>query len=141
MKVSFDFDGCLGEKHIQDLAKLLILSGADVWCMTSRFDDNIYDENGVFQGYNGGRNQILRDVCSKVGIPLHKIIYTNGAFKVNEYARGSFDLHFDDMFDEVEMIQRSGGKALLVDFSVYDLKTSLDSVEDIEVYFESSWKD
>jgi hypothetical protein len=141
MKISFDFDGCLGEKHIQMLAKLLIAAGADVWCITSRFDDNIYDENGAFQGYRGGQNQVVRDVCSNVGIPHHKIIYTNGAFKVNEYAKGSFDLHFDDMFDEVEAIQRNGGKALLVDFSVYDLKQALDSVDDVEVYFEKMWKD
>lgn len=140
MKISFDFDGCLGEKHMQMLAQLLIMAGADVWVITSRHDDNLYDENGAFQGYRG-TNIDVRNVCSKVGIPHHKIIYTNGAFKVNEYAKGSFDMHFDDMFDEVEAIQRNGGKALLVDFSVYDLKQALDSVDDVEVYFEKIWKD
>jgi len=138
-KISFDFDGCLGELHIQTLAKLLIIAGADVWVLTSRNHDTIFDQNGAPQG-NRGVNEDVRNVCKTVGIPEYKIIYTNGDFKVDEYAKGSFDMHFDDMFDEVEMITRNGGKALLVDFNVYDLKDALDSIKDVEVYFEKHWK-
>lgn len=47
-----------------------------------------------------------------------------------------FDLHFDDMFDEVELIRRHGGNALLVDFSIYDIAQAIQSVNDVEVYFK-----
>lgn len=139
-KISFDFDGCLGEDHIQMIAMLLVSAGADVWVITSRTNDAIIDENGAILG-NRGVNDVVRNVCSRVGIPLNKIIYTNGDFKVNEYAKGNFDLHFDDQFDEVELIRRNGGNALLVDFSIYDIKQAIESVKDVEVYFKRHWED
>ena len=39
MKVSFDFDGTLSRKDVQEYAKSLVNSGLEVWIVTSRFDD------------------------------------------------------------------------------------------------------
>ena len=39
MKVSFDFDGTLSRKDVQNFAKSLVNTGYDVWIVTSRFDD------------------------------------------------------------------------------------------------------
>ncbi len=135
MKISFDYDMTLSEPHIRELAKLLIKAGADVWVLTSRQDDYIRDENGAILG-TSSQNSDLYQVIKYLEIPKNKVIYTNGAFKQGEYARGGFDLHFDDMWDEVEMINRNGGKALLVDMQLYDM-LHLINCNDIEkTYFD-----
>jgi hypothetical protein len=113
LKISFDFDCTLGETHIQELVKLLIAVGTDVWVLTSRQDDKEIGHCGF--------NMDLYRICDKLGIPKHKVIYTNGALKWGEYCRMGFDMHFDDMWDEVEEINKNGGKAFLVDMRIKDV--------------------
>jgi hypothetical protein len=134
MKISIDFDMTLGETYIQQLAKLLILGGADVWVLTGRIDDQIKCENKII-GYHGF-NKDLRGVCDKVGIPYEKIIYTDGIFKYKKFFEHKFDLHFDDDFKEVEMINRNGGKAMLVDLHLGDIAYEIHNVTDLNKYLD-----
>jgi len=40
MKVSFDFDGTLEQKEVQEYAKQLLEEGIEVWVVTTRWDEN-----------------------------------------------------------------------------------------------------
>lgn len=118
LKISFDFDGTLSVPMIQNLAKILIASGADVWIVTARFDNTFYSGNTKFVV---NINSDVRYIADIVGIPHNKIIFTNGSLKRNTYFDEGFDIHFDDMWDEVEEINKCGGNAMLVDFSAPDI--------------------
>ena len=129
-----DFDCTLGETYIQQLTKLLILGGADIWVLTSRTDDYIRFEGKII-GYQGF-NKDLYGVCQRLGIPKEKILYTNGSYKYELFLEHKFDLHFDDDFKEVEMINRNGGKSMLVDFHLGDLAYEIHNVKDLNKYLE-----
>ena len=105
MKISFDYDGTLSRPDVQLIAKSLIDSGNDVWILTSRFKDDY--------------NIDLIDVSFKVGIPINKILFTEGDYKHKEYVKNNFDLHYDDRWDEAFYIKKAGGVVHLVnpDFS------------------------
>lgn len=100
MKISFDFDGTLTEDVIKETAKVFIESKHDVWIVTARSDGNF--------------NQDLYKVCDYIGLPYDKVIYTNGSYKMYEYIKGNFELHYDDMWDEVKEINEAGGTAILI---------------------------
>ena len=134
MKISVDFDCTLGEPYIQQLAKLLILGGADVWVLTSRTDDYIRWEGKII-GHQGFNMDLYR-VCEKVGIPKDKIIFTGGPFKYKLFLEHKFDLHFDDDFKEVELINRNGGRAMLVDLHLADIAFELHNVTDLNKYLD-----
>lgn len=107
MKVSFDFDGTLTEPSIREVAKSMIESGNDVWIVTARCDMNY--------------NTDLIKVCDYIGLPLDKVIYTNGDLKYTEYKKGGFELHYDDEYDEVLHINNIGGTACLVNPDFEDI--------------------
>jgi hypothetical protein len=117
MKISFDFDDTLSLDKIQELAKSLIESGNDVWVITSRFGKSLSMHRDLYY------------VCDSIGLPRHKVLFTDGGLKCNEYARGSFDMHYDDDWEEVSTINTDGGLAILVkpDFS--------------EIYTEMQYRD
>lgn len=102
MKVSFDYDGTLTLKKIQDLARILVKSGNDVWIITSRNGDSCINNEDMFY------------TCGQVGITLDKVIFTNGSYKVHNFIYGNFDLHFDNCWDEIEEINIQGGLGVLV---------------------------
>lgn len=102
MKISFDFDDTLSLQKIQKLAKSLIESNNDVWVITSRFDKSL------------SMHRDLYTVCNSIGLPRHKVIFTNGGLKSTEYSLGSFDMHYDDDWEEVLTINNNGGLAILV---------------------------
>ena len=116
MRISFDFDSTLSQEIIQKLAKILVLANTDVWIVTSRFSDpNV-------------RNYDLHKVADEVGIPVEKRIFTNGDYKWRKLQELNVDLHFDDMEDEVYLINKNGGRALLVDLDVSLLKYLFDDL-------------
>lgn len=134
MKISFDYDMTLSEPYVQTLASLLVKAGADVWVVTARHDDKVMSVGKVI-GHQG-HNMDLRRVIEKVGIPHEKVIYTNGDWKYKVYFDRQFELHFDDMFNEVENINRRGGKAVLVDYSMHDQAYELFSVDNLNELIE-----
>jgi hypothetical protein len=101
MKVSFDFDGTLTEEVIRNTARIFIIAGHDVWIITAR---------------DAGKNHNtdLYKMCEKIGLEEEKVIFTNGLYKVDEYIKGNFDLHYDDEWAEVLEINKAGGTAILI---------------------------
>ena len=88
MKVSFDFDGCLGDnKFVQMICKMFISSGHDVYILTSRD--------------NRAMNSDLPKFADEYNIDRKKVFMTNGALKVDLFIKNGFDLHFDNSYDEV----------------------------------------
>ena len=88
MKVSFDFDGCLGDnKFVQMICKMFISSGHDVYILTSRD--------------NRAMNSDLWKFADEYNIDRNKVFMTNGALKVDLFIKNGFDLHFDNSYDEV----------------------------------------
>lgn len=91
MKISFDFDGCLGDnKFVQMMCKMFISSGHNVFVITSR--DPQLSNSDVF------------NKSDEFGIKRENIIMTNGSLKVHSFIENEIDLHFDNSFDEVVAI-------------------------------------
>jgi len=91
MKVSFDFDGCLGDnKFVQMMCKMFISSGHDVFIITSR--DPQMSNTDVFR------------VSDVLGIKRENVIMTNGTLKVHSFIQNEINIHFDNSYDEVVAI-------------------------------------
>jgi hypothetical protein len=99
-RISFDFDSTLSEVHIQLIAKSFINIGIEVFVITSRCS------NGV--------NKDLFEIVDKLGISRNKVILTKGSFKWRKIKELNIDLHFDDVPEECESINKNGGKSLLI---------------------------
>lgn len=100
MKISFDFDSCLSESYVQVIAKSLINMYHDVYIITSR-NSNI-------------NNKDLFDICTNIGLPEYKVIFTDGNPKFKIFFDNNFKLHFDDDWEEVMNINNKGGNAILI---------------------------
>lgn len=100
MKISFDFDDCLSEEWIQQMAQALSLQH-EVWIVTSRTR----------------YSQDLLDVAEKISIPKERIVLTDGGMKWSSLNYYKIDVHYDDMWDEVlEINSRSSCKGILIGF-------------------------
>lgn len=99
MKISFDFDDTLTERHMQQLAALLCNSGADVYIITTRLT-------------SFGQEVFL--LADQLGIARDKIFFTHGASKSPLVEQLHIDIHFDDDPAEVESIGQKGQMAVLV---------------------------
>lgn len=107
-KVTFDFDGTLANKHIQDYAKELIALGFDVWIVTARFDDdNLHKWNNPL--YN---NEELWRIAEEVGIPKSKVVFMNMIPKVEYLKTTDAVWHIDDDFEELYAIKYAHIKTL-----------------------------
>jgi hypothetical protein len=102
MIVSFDFDSTLDQEWVQNIAKIFINSGCEVSITTSRCK---------------GPNVDLYKIANELGID--KINFTEGASKSETLKLIQADIHFDDMEDEADEINRSTNcNALLVGFDI-----------------------
>jgi len=133
MKISFDIDGTLGyNSKLQQLAKSLVDAGHDVWILTARQNDIVYDKFGpdptVVVGHQGF-NMDVRRIADNIGISYDKILFTGGPLKVDMYMQHKFDLHYDDDPNEVDAINKRGGMAFLVDMCEEDMKVYVDMIE------------
>lgn len=95
MKISFDFDGCLTKRYIQEIAKQFIFCGSFVYITTTR-RNNV----GSFEI----ENSEVFEIAEKVGIPKENIRFTNYVDKVDFLE--DFDIHFDDDEYEIDLINR-----------------------------------
>jgi hypothetical protein len=96
MKISYDFDGTLGEDWIQEIAKSDIAKGHEVYITTARFS---HSSMPLF-------NRDLDSVAQRLGIPKERIRFTDGSLK-NKYLEG-FNIHYDDcefQLDEMKDIE------------------------------------
>lgn len=104
-KVSFDFDGTLAEKHVQEYARELIERGFEVWIVTSRFgDDTKYKK--FFQTTTNVDlvNDDLWDVAKKLNIPKERIHFTDMEDKWRFLKDKNFAWHLDDDWVENRLI-------------------------------------
>jgi hypothetical protein len=106
MKISFDFDSTLSRKDIQEMAKIFIKSGHDVFITTSRPE---FVDPKV-----GWNNDILFEIADSVGIKQERIRFTSYVDKF-EFLE-DFDIHFDDDIIEIELINEHlpNCKAILI---------------------------
>jgi hypothetical protein len=105
MRISFDFDGCLGDNRtIQQLATALLAGGAEVFILTSRCK-NLW-------------NTDLFLIASQIGINNDNIIFACDICKAEIFQKMKFDLHFDDNLTDVHKINTLSDRkpAMLVNY-------------------------
>jgi hypothetical protein len=91
MKISFDFDGCLGDnKFVQLICKVFQSAGHDVYILTSR--DPKMENRDVWK------------LAKEFNIPDENVHMTNGTLKVHTFMDLGIDMHFDNSFDEIVAI-------------------------------------
>lgn len=113
MKVSFDFDGTLEHKQMQDLAKKMVEAGHTVWITSSR----------MFTGSSTRKvNNDLFKVAEDLGIP-NNVQLTNNQYK-HEYLK-EFDMHIDNDMHEVTMINSYPIGCMAVYYSHIHINTQL----------------
>jgi hypothetical protein len=118
MKISFDFDSCLSEEIIQNLAKIFISSNmCEVFIITSRFNDDF------------NKNIDILKIADELNIKKENIFYTQSDYKWQIIKKLNINIHFDDMEDEVHLINANGGCALLFNFDVETTKYLLNDLE------------
>ena len=96
IKISFDYDGTLTQKFVQEIAKELIASNYEVHLLTSRFGNMQRLKYPNLQS-----NEQLFRVAEEVGIPQHRISFTNQMPKWMVLNEGGIHIHLDD--DKVEI--------------------------------------
>lgn len=106
MKVSFDFDGTLSMKHIQEFATYLVSLGIEVWIVTSRCDT----ESALLKGWHWieRQNEELYKVADLCGILRERIKFTEHVDKIEFLEGKGFLFHLDDDVDELWEIVKSG---------------------------------
>lgn len=105
IKVSFDFDGTLEQKPVQEYASELMERGVDVWIVTSRFgNDKLYRKFFMTSTNVDLTNSDLFEVAERIGIPKEKIHFTNMGDKWNFFKDKDFLWHLDDDWVENRLI-------------------------------------
>lgn len=101
--VSFDFDGVLDNKYVQQYAKTLVEKGIEVHITTSRYIDSALQK--IWPGEN---NDDIRKIAKEIGIEIKNIHFTNmqDKFKYFEIA-DYFAFHLDDDFIEIRLIKQN----------------------------------
>jgi uncharacterized HAD superfamily protein len=113
MKVSFDFDGCLGDnKFVQLICKVFQSVGHEVFIITSR-DPQM-------------GNRDVWKLAEEFKIPFENVHMTNGSLKVHTFMILGIDLHFDNSFDEIvainDMFKKSDDMpAILTNFDTEEM--------------------
>ncbi|WP_374440584.1 hypothetical protein [Epilithonimonas sp.] len=121
MRVSIDYDNCLTQPKVQELAKKLIARGHDVFILTSRFDSV---RRLKFPDLKS--NEDLYRIAEEVGIKPYKIAFTNQQKKWIWLLETSIKIHIDD------------DKTVLKDLAYYGLVQGFDcNREDLS---EAVWR-
>lgn len=97
LKVSFDFDNTLSESAMQSLCKKYIELQADVYVVTTRSAKAI-------------NNNELFEITDRLGIKREHITFTN--YQDKYLFVKDMDLHYDDSFEEVFLINEHPSKCI-----------------------------
>lgn len=102
--VCFDYDGTLSSNpSVQRYAEELVNRGLDVWVLTFRYDDL------HVHLWGGSENNLdMYEVVDSVGIPRHKIIFTNMESKA-QYLMGTNVVWLLDDDEKVMFDVKSSG--------------------------------
>lgn len=103
MTVSIDYDETLSKPHVQEYAMDLIARGIDVWVLTFRYDEL---HKHMYIGWNP-TNDDMYEVTDRVGIPRHKIIFTNMGDKGDYLLNTHVLWHLDDDYRVMNSIRHS----------------------------------
>lgn len=128
-KISFDFDGTLEYKEVQDYAKELIERGYKVCILTTRFSDPSRYNFDATEAH-----QHLFDIAKEIGI--EEIHFTEFEFKFKSIDKYGIDVHLDDDYrDEVFMINKfCKAKAILFGYEwKKEFEEELKEIEDKHV--------
>ncbi len=93
--VTFDFDDTLAKPVVQEYCKVLVKRGIDVWILTSRYDMLNIHRYADVEHHN---HKDLWKVCEYVGIPRHKVIFTNFTSKAEYLKETNVLWHLDDNY-------------------------------------------
>jgi len=104
-KVSFDFDGTLTEKIVQDYAKSLINKGFDVYVCTFRTKE-YNDELFRIVDKSTPANSDLYKITDLLKIPRENIIFTEMADK-SEFLTDDFICHLDDDWTVIKDLEEN----------------------------------
>jgi len=126
MKVSFDFDGTLSRKDVQEFAKELVNEGHEVWIVTSRFDD----ESAMKKNWHWikGQNQKLFDVAEDCGIKKENIHFTCMESKSIFIKNKGFVFHLDDDDFELMDIFESKDKCRAIHVHHFEWKETCENI-------------
>lgn len=91
MRISIDYDSTLSQPRIQELAKLLIARGHEVYILTSRFDSV-----RRLKFHDLASNEDLYAVAKEVGIKPFRIAFTNQQKKWIWLLETGIKIHIDD---------------------------------------------
>lgn len=96
MNVSFDFDGTLSKRPVQDFAKYCINQGLTVWIVTSR------GRKGMHESYN----MELFKIAESIGVDHSRIVFTEGRLKKDYFKHyPDFIFHLDDDWIDLHEIE------------------------------------
>ena len=91
MRISIDYDNCLSQPKVQELAKQLIAQGHEIFILTSRFD-SIHK----LKFPDLASNEDLYHIAEEVGIKPYRIAFTNQQKKWIWLLETGIKLHIDD---------------------------------------------
>ena len=107
-QVCIDFDGTLTRRDVQEYVRELLSRNIDVWILTYRFDE-LHMKQWQGSAFNHNYNKDIFHIADYLGIPYHKIIFTNMQSKA-EYLKGTDVIfHLDDDEFTVEDINIENG--------------------------------
>ena len=126
MRVSFDFDGTLRRIDVQEYAKSLVQEGHEVWIVTSRYSA----EAGMEKGWPWIEQQNLGlfSIAEECGILKERIVFTNGAAKINWIKSQGFAFHLDDDVDELMKISEGQDPCRPVNVDHFEWKKSCNKI-------------
>lgn len=110
--VTFDFDGTLSRKDVQEYALELMSKGVDVWVVTSR-----YDELHKHRYFFNPTNDDLWEVIDRLNIPRWKVRFTCMDWKCNYLFHTKAVFHLDDNPDEFIKMEKAKCKTKAVQVS------------------------
>ena len=106
-KVAIDFDSTLSRSDVQSYVRDLIKAGIEVWIVTSRYERTERYTFWMSDDDPRQSNQDLFAIAHELGIPKHRVIFTNMEEKYKFFSgnhRMNFVFHLDDDFVELEGI-------------------------------------
>lgn len=113
LKVGIDFDDTLvdwqHDTKMQELTKVLIAGGAEVYIITAREERYTVANVEVFQ------------LAKKLGIADDHVIMTNLSDKYEYMKRINCDILFDNKWQEIHDVNKKGGFGILVGFNPFQV--------------------
>lgn len=91
MIYAFDFDGCLDDKRLRNLAKKIIREGNEVWVVTARKD-------------NGFNREKIQPILNELRLSEYQVVYANDKPKWELIQGLNADIYIDNITSEFQNI-------------------------------------